>query len=136
MLRLAIVSILLLTPSFLGADEPAKPAPPALNASGCWSGYWISCTTGHKGPLSAKICKISDTCYEAHFKGRFALIIPFRYTAQMQVTGQEGDKLFLSSSRRLPLMGTFEMCAVVTPCNFTAEYTSRSDRGQFVMKRD
>jgi len=132
--RLLCLSVLILTPSVLDADEVAPPA--AVDASGCWSGYWISCTTGHKGPISAKICKIGDTCYEAHFRGRFALINPFRYTATLQVTGHEGDKLFLCSSRRLPLLGTFQMNAVATPTDFTADYSARDDQGRFIMKRN
>lgn len=128
---LLALSVVLLSVAFIRADEPI-----ATDPAGCWSGMWTSCTTGHKGPLSARICKVSDTCYEAHFRGRFALIIPFRYTATMQVTGREGDKVFLTSSRRLPLMGTFQMDAVVTPTDFTADYSSRNDRGQFVMKRN
>lgn len=133
MKRIAILTVLFVMPSLLRADEPAKVAP--TDATGCWCGYWISCTSGHKGPLSASICKIDDNCYQANFRGRFALVIPFRYTTTMQVTGREGDKLFLSSSRRLPLMGTFTMNAVVTPTDFIADYCSRDDKGQFVMKR-
>jgi hypothetical protein len=129
------LSVLFLTASVIRADEP-KPAPAPPDASGCWSGYWISCTSGHKGPLSAKICKVGDNCYEAHFRGRFALVVPFRYKATMEVTGQDGDKLLLTSSRRLPLMGKFEMNATVTATDFVAEYTSRDDRGQFIMKRE
>src|SRR5262245_11821011 len=129
-----MIAILLATPNFIAADEPAPPSAPDI--TGCWSGMWMSCKNNHKGPLSAKICKVSDTCYEAHFRGRFWAVVPFRYTAQMQVIGQEGDRIYLSSSRRLPLLGTFEMTATVTACDFTADYTSRNDRGQFVMKRN
>jgi len=131
--RLLTLTIVLMLPVLARSAEPAAAAVP--EAAGCWSGYWISCDTGHKGPLSAKICKISDTCCEAHFRGRFALVIPFRYTATMQVVSAEGDKLILSSSRRLPLMGTFTMTATVTATEFRAAYTSRNDHGEFVMQR-
>jgi hypothetical protein len=123
----------LLLPTVAVSAEP--PAPAAPDITGCWSGYWISCKNGHNGPLTARICKINDTCYEAEFRGRFWQVIPFRYTTAMQVTGQEGDKLFLSTSRRLPLMGTFEMTATATSTDLVAEFTSRNDQGQFILKR-
>jgi len=131
--RMMVLSVAFLLPSFACAAEPLKPTVPDI--TGCWSGYWLSCTDGHDGPLAARICKINDTCYEAQFGGRFWKIFPFRYATTMQVTGQEGDKLILSSSRRLPLLGTFQMTATVTATDFIAEFTSRNDRGQFIMKR-
>ena len=115
------------------ADAPAPVATPDI--TGCWSGYWISCTNGHTGPVSATICKINDTCYQAHFKGKFFKVIPFRYNAMLTVTGQEGDKLLLTSSRRLGLLGSFDMAATVNATDFNAEYTSKDDRGRFVMTR-
>src|SRR5471030_2079339 len=97
-----VVSIAISQASMSRAADAPAPIP-APDITGCWSGYWISCTNGHTGPLSATICKISDTCYEAHFKGKFFKVIPFRYKANLSVVGQEGDKLLLSSSRRLGL---------------------------------
>jgi hypothetical protein len=33
----------------------------AADVSGHWSGYWLSCTSGHSGPLHAQLCRIDDT---------------------------------------------------------------------------
>jgi hypothetical protein len=132
MIRLATLTILLIPTTLLAAD-PAPPASP--DPAGCWSGYWISCTSGHKGPLNARICQIDENCYQATFTGRFWAVFPFRYTTTMQVTGRDADKVYLSSSRRLPLLGRFEMNAVVTATDFNATYSSRDDNGQFIMQR-
>ena len=125
----AIVLTIAIVP--VRAEEPA-----ALDISGCWSGYWISCSDGHRGPLQATLCKINDNCYQARFKGRFWVVFPFRYTTTLHVVGRDGDKLLLAGEQRLgPVMGTFRYSANVSATDFDADYSSRLDHGKFVMTR-
>jgi hypothetical protein len=121
----------LLAPAGVRAAEPACP----VDLSGKWHGNWKSCETGHHGPLNATICKAGDDCYQVRFTGRFFVALPFRFIVNLQVTGQEGCRVFLAGSPHLPLFGTFHFEAVATDYEFTATYCSRNDRGRFTLCR-
>lgn len=122
----AIAVVLVATQGFARAGDLA----------GSWSGSWQSCTSGHKGPLHATFCKIDDSHYRASFHGRFFVVVPFRYSVTLTVTGQEGDKVTLAGESYLGrLFGTFHYTAEATDCEFTASYTSCRDDGRFVLKR-
>ncbi len=111
------------------------PAVPA-SLSGQWSGSWLSCTTGHKGPLQASFCQLAPDRYEVTFRGRFFKFIPFRYSLQLCVVGYEADRVLLSGSHKLgPIMGTFSYSAYATASEFVATYRSKQDYGQFRMSR-
>jgi hypothetical protein len=108
---------------------------PAADLSGCWSGTWESCTTGHRGPLQAEFVRLSECDYEVHFSGRFFKLLPFRYTVVMAASEQDGV-VHLSGSKHLGcLFGTFSFSASVTDCEFIAEYSSCKDHGWFTMTR-
>ena len=107
----------------------------AADLDGCWSGCWRSECNGHDGDLRARICKVDDTHYCAHFSGNFWEIFPFRYSVTLTVT-HEGDTLKLEGSKNLgPLVGTFCFEGTVTGDEFKATYTARRDRGEFNMTR-
>jgi hypothetical protein len=134
--RLAIAFILLGLGTPRGAaDAPLAPAlPPDL--SGTWSGYWISDSNGHRGPLQATFTKISDTCYRVRFRGRFAAVVPFRYTTTLTVVGTGDGLVVLSGSQVLgPVLGTFSTDAVATATTFEASFRSKNDCGRFVLWR-
>jgi hypothetical protein len=61
-----VLATLLATASSLNAAEP--PAGPVL--CGMWSGYWQSCTTGHRGPLHASFTPTDGSHYRVVFTGR------------------------------------------------------------------
>lgn len=116
-------------------DQPAVLLQPA-SLRGGWSGSWISCTTNHKGPMSATFCQLDAKRYQVHFRGRFFKLIPFQYTAVLNVVGYEGDRVLLSGSHRLgPIMGTFHYSAWANATQFVATYRSKNDSGQFVLSR-
>ena len=56
----------------------------AASPTGRWSGGWYSQSTGHKGPLKAKIRQTQPGTYQAVFFGRFAKVIPFVYPAKLE----------------------------------------------------
>ncbi len=108
----------------------------AIDLTGYWSGDWKSCTSGHKGPLSAQFCKVDACHYEVRFKGRFFKVFPFRYSVTLQIVEETPDHVVLSGSQSLGrLFGTFTYSATVTDKCFLATYTSCKDDGQFRMER-
>lgn len=143
MARTHLAALLIaLVPAWTRADDPPVAAPPvaapacALDLSGEWSGYWVSCTNGHRGPLRATFTRVGDDCYEVRFKGRFAAVVPFRYGTTLSVVGRGDGVLLLSASKRLgPVLGTFEMSAAATATTFDANFTSKNDAGKFVLTR-
>jgi hypothetical protein len=108
----------------------------ASDLTGHWSGDWKSCTSGHKGPLSAEFCKVDACHYEVRFKGRFFKVFPFRYKVTLQVIEETPEKVVLSGSQDLGrIFGTFTYSATVTDNCFVATYTSCKDDGIFRLER-
>ena len=116
---------------------PHLPAgtPDPVNLSGHWHGYWASCQTGHRGRLRARFCKIDANCYEVRFSGTFFVAIPFSFKVHLRATEQQDGTVLLSGAPRLPLFGTFHFAAVATNHDFSANYWTRKDQGQFNLER-
>ena len=117
-----------------GLATGARAAEPA-DLSGRWHGAWLSCQTGHHGRLSARFCKIDDTCYRVIFTGSFWVVIPFRFTVNLAASDQPDGTVVLSGSPRLPFFGTFDFAAVATDHDFQATYSTSRDHGQFTLHR-
>jgi hypothetical protein len=124
---LAVVVTIGLVSSDAAAQKP--------NLTGRWSGNWVSDTTGHTGPLNGRFKQIDDSHYKVVFTGRFFKVIPFRYSQKLEVTGSDGENVFLAGSSRLPGFGTYEYSANATSHDFHATYQSRRDRGAFILRR-
>lgn len=108
----------------------------ATDLSGCWSGSWQSCSTGHAGVLRATFTRCDDTHYRVDFSGRFFKILPFRYSVTLQVVDETDESVTLAGSSYLgKLFGTFCYKATATDCQFRADYTSKKDRGMFTLTR-
>lgn len=108
----------------------------ATDLSGCWSGAWKSCSSGHQGVLRAEFIRCDDTHYRVHFSGRFFKIFPFRYSVTLSVVAETEDSVTLAGSSYLgKLFGTFCYTATADDCHFHADYTSKKDRGVFTMTR-
>jgi hypothetical protein len=127
MRRLLSLVALFVLPSMSVAQNP--------DLSGKWSGYWVSDTNGHTGPLHAKFKQLDCDTYKVVYRGRFAIVIPFRYTTTMDVVGRADGMVVLSAEKRLGPMGTFRTTATATDSNFDATFTSRRDSGRFVLRR-
>jgi hypothetical protein len=128
--------ISLLVALLLSADSRADQLPPAPDLSGNWSGRWESGSNSHQGPLRATFRRINDTQYRVVFRGRFWVVVPFRYAVTLDVVGQQGDRVLLAGSSRLgPIFGTFEYSAEATESDFIATFRSRNDHGVFVLTR-
>jgi hypothetical protein len=107
----------------------------AQDLSGRWRGTWDDSRSGHQGPLRASISCVDGQHYHAVFTGRFFKVIPFRFRTTLDVTGVEGDTVFLSGQSRLGLFGTFHYSAQATEHDFTAHYSSRRYEGMFLLSR-
>ncbi|OYP38529.1 hypothetical protein CGZ80_01940 [Rhodopirellula sp. MGV] len=103
------------------------------NPSGRWIGSWTSQTSGHTGPLRARIRQVDSDTYRALFAGRFAVVVPFVYPAKLDRVPGTFD--LYRSNTRLPLMGNYGMTARISGGRFNAVYSSKSDRGVFRMNR-
>src|SRR5688500_4831909 len=112
MRRVLSVVALLVLPSVGFAQYPCAPSVPDL--SGRWSGYWISDTNGHRGPLRATFTPLGPDAYRVTYRGRFALVVPFRYTTTMNVVGAGDGVVVLAAERRLGPFGTFRTTATAT----------------------
>src|SRR5205823_3003774 len=110
MCRILSLFALIVLPSMSFAQQPTLVAAPDL--SGKWSGYWISDKNGHTGPLSATFTSQGGDAYRVDYRGRFAKVIPFRYSTTMDVIGTGDGVVMLSAEKRLGPMGTFRTQAV------------------------
>ena len=122
------------------ADAQRDAAPPAAavavpDLTGSWCGQWISRTSGHQGPLKARFCRVDASHYDVHFRGRFCKLIPFCYRVTLCVTSCDNGCVTLTGSRHLPIFGTFTITARANGCQFSSNYCSEKDNGQFRMSR-
>ena len=118
----------------------AEPTPPAeaqpVDLSCGWSGTWCSTSNGHRGPLQACFRKLDAQRYEVTFDGKFCLLIPFRYTTILCVTGTKDGRVQLAGSRDLgPLFGRFLFRGWASEDRFEAHFWSSDDCGRFAMSR-
>ncbi|MGI9467914.1 MAG: hypothetical protein ACR2OA_12395 [Rubripirellula sp.] len=110
-----------------------SPTLSATSPTGKWRGSWNSSSTGHNGPLKARVRQVDHDTYRALFVGRFAGVIPFAYPARLdRVAGTENQ---YTSSQRLPLLGTYRMNATVTPSRIRANFRGGRDSGTFNLSR-
>tara|TARA_B100000686_G_C16474162_1_gene803665 strand:- start:213 stop:632 length:420 start_codon:yes stop_codon:yes gene_type:complete len=107
----------------------------ALDLSGTWTGNWHDFRTGHKGPLRATFSQLEDGNYQVHFRGRFAKIIPFRYTVVLEATEKDGKVELAGTSNISRRRGTFYYKAEATDTNFVSSFRSRKDNGEFRLSR-
>ena len=108
----------------------------AVDLSGCWTGSWQSCTTGHSGVLRARFTRCGETQYRVDFSGRFCAFLPFRYSVTLDVVEDRADRVTLAGSSFLGrLFGTFTYTATADGVGFTARYTSKKDSGRFDLRR-
>ncbi len=121
---LVLVLIGSLVPSIANADEP----------TGRWKGRWSSGSTGHSGPMRARVTPSGNGTYNAVFAGRFAKVIPFVYRAELQPM-QTWDGTVYVTEKKLPLLGSYRMNSIVPGNTFNANWSAAGDTGQVEMRR-
>ena len=106
------------------------------NPQGRWSGRWQSESTGHSGPMNVSIRPTSNGNYQARFTGRFALVIPFAYRAELvpQTTSQ-GQTVLTSSKKLGPILGSYQMNTQIIGDSLSGGFQAAGDRGTITMRR-
>ena len=106
------------------------------NPQGRWSGRWQSESTGHSGPMNVSIRPTSNGNYQARFTGRFALVIPFAYRAELvpQTTAQ-GQTVLTSSKKLGPILGSYQMNTHIIGDSLSGGFQAAGDRGTITMRR-
>ncbi len=134
MAKLQVILLIALLSLVFGISGRTDAA--AQDLAGNWSGSWQSQSTGHRGRISATFCQVNSCQVQAKFRGTFARIIPFRYRTNLNIVHQEPGLTIMAGSRRLgPLMGTFSYEAVISNGQFSAQYSSKRDRGTWNLSR-
>lgn len=129
--RYSLVKILLLIPL---ATCLWGPLSHSSEPTGRWRGRWVSGTNGHSGPMRARITPSQNGSYNAVFAGRFALVIPFVYRAELQpVDSWQGTNYVVE--KRLGFLGTYRMQANVDHGQLNANWSAVGDSGQVQMHR-
>ena len=123
----------LLLTVFLLATASLHTNAPAASPVGKWRGSWSSQSTGHTGALRARIRQTGPDTYRAVFAGRFAVVVPFVYPAKLKRVPGTCD--CYQSTQRLPIVGTYQMTAHISPHRFYARFQSKKDVGTFDMSR-
>ena len=101
----------------------------AASPEGRWRGGWSSESTGHKGTLRARVRPSGPDSYKAVFTGRFAVVIPFIYRADLKQVPGTCD--CYTSTKKLPLLGTYRMTANVSQNRLYAVFQGKKDKGVF-----
>lgn len=125
----AVLAVLLLTEHASAGNRGLSAGGPA----GVWRGQWRSQSSGHRGPVGARIRQTGPEQYTALFYGRFAGVIPFAYRAPLNRV--PGTTNLYYSSKRMPLLGTYETTAWISAGRFQADFVGKQDRGVFTMTR-
>jgi hypothetical protein len=106
------------------------------NPQGRWKGRWQSESTGHSGPMNVSITPTAKGTYQARFTGRFALVIPFAYRAELvPQTTSEGQTVLSSSKKLGPILGSYQMQTQVTGDSLSGGFQAAGDRGSIKMRR-
>ncbi|MEM8733784.1 MAG: hypothetical protein AAGG44_06170 [Planctomycetota bacterium] len=86
----------------------------AQDLSGVWRGRWTADATPklpeHGGALRMRLTPTGFGTYQGRFSGRFALVIPYFYRAEVRQNGNQ-----IISSKRLGPMGSYTMRLSASP---------------------
>lgn len=114
-------------------ETRAAGGPGDRGPGGVWRGKWSSRSSGHQGPLGARIRPAGPNRYTAWFYGRFAKVIPFAYRTSLQRVPGTAD--LYQSRKRMPLLGTYQSTARISGGHFEADFSGGQDQGVFTMSR-
>jgi hypothetical protein len=101
-----------------------------------YRGTWSSSSTGHTGPMRARVTPRADGNYDARFTGRFLLVIPFTYRVQLSTVGCSPSGPVLSAHKQLgPLLGSYDMTTHLSPRSMTGSFQAAGDSGSIQLRR-
>ena len=133
--RCHLTNIVLISALLLALTSTTPPSVGAAEPSGRWKGRWSSGTTGHSGPMRARVTPNSDGSYNARFVGRFFVVIPFVYRAELQPVQTWAGTTYVADKKLGPLLGSYRMNAIIPGNEFNANFSAAGDTGQIHMRR-
>jgi uncharacterized protein YjeT (DUF2065 family) len=102
--------------------------------AGRWEGTWKSEKNGHHGALRCIISPASETNhYEARFDAKYASILSFSYSVDLQTTRQGDIFQFTGSADLGKVGGVYNYQGQADKSRFLSNYTSKDDHGTFEM---
>jgi hypothetical protein len=107
----------------------------AQDFSGVWKGKWTADATErwpeHGGSLRIRLKPIGPGVYQGRFSGRFALVIPYFYRAEVRQYGST-----LVSSKKLGPMGSYDMRLGANQTHrLNGRWNAGSSRGSIRVRR-
>jgi len=140
LVQMTLLALSMVALSSIASQSCSAESFPQQATVGKWRGEWRSESTGHHGPLKARIRQLNEDEYRAIFTGRFFKVIPFVYPTKLErvdesSAGEAEAVEHLSSSQKLPFLGTYRMRASVSKDRFQATFEGRRDSGTFDLTR-
>ncbi|MEC8558201.1 MAG: hypothetical protein VXZ82_24600 [Planctomycetota bacterium] len=112
------------------ACDPAA----AQDASGVWKGKWTEARpSGQReftGSLRIKLQKTGSNTYRGNFSGRFAIVIPYFYRADVV---QYGHTLY--SSKKLGPLGEYRMLLRIGSTSLNGGWNTAKHHGSIRVRR-
>ncbi len=106
----------------------------AQDASGVWRGKWTEARPSGKreftGSLRIKLQKTGSNTYRGNFSGRFAIVIPYFYRADVL---QHGNTLY--SSKKLGPLGEYRMQLRIGPTSLNGGWNTAKHHGSIRVRR-
>jgi hypothetical protein len=85
--------------------------------------------------MRARVTPNADGSFDALFTGRFAVVVPFVYRAQLQPVQTWAGTSYVVDKKLGPIMGSYRMNAIVPGNEFSGNYSAAGDTGQILMRR-
>ncbi|MEM7557555.1 MAG: hypothetical protein AAF394_00395 [Planctomycetota bacterium] len=106
----------------------------AQDASGVWKGKWTEARPSGRreftGSLRIKLQKTGSNTYQGNFSGRFALVSPYFYRANVV---QHGNTLY--SSKKLGPMGEYRMQLRIGSTSLIGGWNTAKHHGSIRVRR-
>ena len=106
----------------------------AQDLSGTWKGKWTSPGSSgrraHQGTLNMRLRPTGPGTYQGLFYGRFAVVIPYAYRAQVSQAGNH-----VQSVKRLGPLGNYSMSLCASGACLNGSWQAGSHRGGISLRR-
>lgn len=127
-------SLLLLVLLTLVVSLPSESIKAQDQFAGRWKGSWTSFANArhreHGGPLRVRLKPNGDGTYRGLFAGRFAVVFPYLYRAEVQQYGNQ-----LVSVKRLGPLGEYRMVLQGTGAGMNGRWNAGGESGAIQLKR-
>ncbi len=106
----------------------------AADLTGSWKGRWTAAgkvAREHSGTLRMRLRPVGPGHYKALFAGRFAVVIPYAYRADVSQSGSS-----ITSTRRLGPMGEYSMrLEPISASQLSGRWSAMGQGGKISLRR-